>query len=88
MADLIAEKLKAIGIDKIVSLPMCAEALGVSTQTVKNIARREGSGLEIIRVSERRCGVRQSVLDRFLETRKSAVTVTRRRGGARNDEQE
>jgi hypothetical protein len=70
----IADKLKDIGLDPNVPLPLCAEALGTSTQTVKNIARR--GELEIIRVSERRCGIRRSVLDKFLDSRKSAVTVT------------
>ena len=57
----------------------------MSLISLKNIARRgntiEINGeqypeLEIIRVSERRCGIRRSVFDRFAETRKSAVTVT------------
>jgi len=30
----------------------------------------------IVRVSERRCGIRRSVLDRFNESLQSAVTVT------------
>jgi hypothetical protein len=74
MSQQIAEKLKDIGLDPIVPLLLCAEAIGVSTQTLKNIARR--GDLEIIRVSDRRCGIRRSVFDRFLESRKSAVTVT------------
>jgi hypothetical protein len=81
MSQQIAEKLKGIGLDPIVPLSMCAEALGASTQTLKNIARR--GDLEIVRVSERRCGIRRSVLDRFLESRKSAVTVTGKKAGPR-----
>jgi hypothetical protein len=80
-----AKKLEDLGFDPIVALPICAQALGVSMQTLKNIARRgkeiEIDGkrypeLQIIRVSERRCGIRRSVLDRFIESRKSAVAVT------------
>jgi len=77
----IAEKLKNIGLDPIVPLPICAQVFGVSTQTLKNMARR--GDLQIVRVSERRCGIRRSVLDRFLETRKSAVTVTGKRASRR-----
>jgi hypothetical protein len=76
-----AEKLKEIGIDPVVSLTVCAEALGVSTQTLKNIARR--GDLEIVRVSERRCGIRRSKFDSFLESRKSAVTVSGKRATPR-----
>jgi hypothetical protein len=78
MSQEIAEKLKNIGLDPIVPLSMCAEAIGVSPQTLKNIARR-GNEIEIdgerypelviIRVSERRCGIRRSVFDRYLESR-------------------
>jgi hypothetical protein len=70
----LAAKLQDLGLDPIVPLPLCAEAIGVSTQSLKGLARR--GELEIIRVSERRCGIRRSVLDAFLESRKSAVTVT------------
>jgi hypothetical protein len=74
----IAQKLKDIGLDPIVPLPICAEVLGMSTQTVKNIARRglthPAGGLEILRVSERRCGIRRSVLDAFLDRKSAAVT--------------
>ena len=40
MSPQIADKLKDIGLDPIVPLPICAEVIGISTQTVKNIARR------------------------------------------------
>ena len=71
MRETASRKLEEIGLDPIVPLPLCAQALGASTQTLKNLAKR--GDLEIIRVSERRCGIRRSVLDRFLESRKSAV---------------
>jgi hypothetical protein len=70
----IIEKLKDIGVDPIRPLPLCAAEAGVSTQTLKFIAKRSPDLLQIIRVSERRCGVRESVWRRFLESRKSAVS--------------
>jgi hypothetical protein len=77
----ITEKLQEIGINPVVPLPICAQAAGVSQQTLKKIAAR--GELEIIRVSERRCGIRRSVLDAFLESRQSAVTVTGKSAPAR-----
>jgi hypothetical protein len=67
----IVEKIRELGLDPIVPLPICAEAAGLSQQTLKAMAAR--GEMEIIRVSERRCGIRRSVLDAFLESRKSAV---------------
>lgn len=84
MSQEIIEKLQALGIDPVVPLNMCAQALGVSPQTLKNKARR--GELEIVRVSERRCGIRRSMFDKLDKSLKSAVTVTgkntRRRLGA------
>ena len=71
----VAEKLRNIGVDPIVPLPMCAEAVGASAQLLRALARK--GELEIIRVSERRCGIRRSVLDRFIESRKSAVSTVK-----------
>src|SRR5262249_24483172 len=70
----IVKKLEAIGVDPVIPLPMCAQALGVSTATLKNFAKRRE--LEIIRVSDGRCGVRRSVFDRFNKSLGSAVAVT------------
>jgi len=81
MSQHIAEKFKGIGVDPILPLSICAEGLGVSVLTLKNIARR--GDLEILRVSERRCGIRKSVYDRFHESRQSAVTVSKKAGPRR-----
>src|SRR5262245_20888473 len=71
-----AEILSELGLDPIIPLPLAADAAGVTTQTLKNIARQRPEDLTSIRVSERRCGIRRSVLDRFLATRQSALTVS------------
>lgn len=46
----------------------------MKAQGLKSYARRHPDQLQIIRVSERRCGIRRSVLERFLESHKSALT--------------
>jgi hypothetical protein len=101
MSQQITEKLKAMGLDPFISVPVAAEALCMSPQTFKNIARRreplldadgnpvldaDGNpvpALEIIRLSERRCGIRQSIFERYVASRKSAVAVTGKRAAPR-----
>jgi hypothetical protein len=54
------------GVEVILSVAEAAAVLGVS---VRSIERYEKAGLEIVRYSKRRRGVRQSALKRFIKQR-------------------
>lgn len=55
------------GIDPVVPLKDAAVVAGVHAQTLKNECRR--GRIVLIRVSERRIGIRKSELNRYLDSR-------------------
>jgi Helix-turn-helix domain len=54
------------GVDPVIPLRDAAALLGVHPDTIKNQARRKK--LSLIRISERRLGIRQSEFERYLCT--------------------
>ena len=59
------------GIDPLLSLSSCGEALGISKTTVQRLVAQQK--LRVIRITSRRLGVRRSELQRYVAAQEAAA---------------